>query len=149
MSRSTLRKFKTAENDSVFLSKDSYFPYEVFSLDRSVPKIFSTRDSIIFSKKEGFIAGPFTDNIFETWVKIVSVDSARKFKVGNIYINPQRTSRDSASVLANNILLSARNGKNFDSLCKKHKDDSNNNYECELGWFFEGSMVSEFENEIL
>lgn len=146
-----LTDFYNTTDDSIFISKYSKEPYQKYTAQRYFMShsfdLFS--DSLVFYHyKKGDIFGPYEQDSSVFYVKVTNVDSSLRMRVGNIYLDPQIKGNDKIDNLALQILRTAQKKNNFDDLCKKYKDDSNSSYDCDLGWFFEGAMVIEFEKEV-
>jgi hypothetical protein len=142
--------FANTEDVQEFISAysiDTFTTHEV--KDYRPYQKFNAVDSALFYAPLKGIVGPFETNGVLTWYKVIQIDSAMRMRAGNVFIDPGVTSELKAQQLSKEILYVAQKGKSFDELCKKYKNDSNSNYECDLGWFFEGMMVKEFENELL
>lgn len=143
--------FATTTNDSVFISTYSKVSYEKHIAQRyTLPHVFDEADSLIFyHTNAGDILGPFEMDSFIVYVKVLSVDSAIRMRVGNIYLNPKKRGESNTEKLSKELLTQLQKNNNFDAVCQKYADDNNKNKECDLGWFFQGVMVSEFEEEVL
>ena len=148
---SILKEFATTEQDSVFITKYSTKAYQKYSLRRTVGLSFSSLfDSLIFFHgSKGEIIGPlnFTDKVI--YVKIISIDSSYRMRVGNIWLSPEKRGQENIDKLAHEILETVIRTNDFDAMSKKYTDDMNANYEADLGWIFQGTWVKEFEDEVL
>jgi hypothetical protein len=146
-----LTEFGATSNDSIFVSKNSKKPYEKFIARRyTIPQVFDETDSVMFyHTNKGDILGPYETDSFLIYIKVTSVDSLFRMRVGNIYLNPEKRGIDKIDRLSNELLTQIKRNKDFDIICKTYADDNNKNQDCDLGWFFQGVMVSEFEKEIL
>ena len=69
-------------------------------------------------------------------------------RVGNIWLNGKASS-DSIETLGQLILKESIDHTNFNKMCQLYTSDNNKNFECDLNWFFQGVMVSEFESAVL
>jgi len=141
--------FKLAKNDSIFIAKNSIFPYKIYSVDKSVN--YDSTDIItrkILAGKVGDVIGPFESDSIVNYVKIVNIEDAYKIRVGNIWIDIKR-GYDNAKEIANNILNDVKNGKDYNTFCYLYSDDKNKLKDCDLGWFYNTVMVEPFANEII
>ena len=82
------------------------------------------------------------------YVKNISVDSSFRMRVGNIWLSPEKRG-ESIDKLAEDILKTVTRTNDFDAMRKVYSDDGNANYDADLGWVFQGTMVKEFEDEVL
>lgn len=146
-----LKEFSTTQNDSLFAIKYSKMLYQKFILQRiTFPTAFSPLDSIIFyTGSKGKIIGPVYLDSIVVFIKITSVDSLFRMRVGNIWLSPEKRGADKIDKLAENILNTVIRTGDFDAMRKEFSDDYNNNYDADLGWFFQGTMVNEFDDEVL
>ena len=147
-----IKEFATTKNDSVFITKYSARPYQkyLFKRDMGLEISNSLFDSLIFFHgKKGEIIGPLNFNDQIIYVKVTSIDSAYRMRVGNIWLSPEKRSQENIDKLANEILKTVIRTGDFDSMSKKYSDDGNQAYEADLGWFFQGIWVPEYESEVL
>lgn len=145
-----LREFASTNNDSVFVSANSKKAYKKFTVEQKYFDSFEKVDSLIFySKNKGDILEVFYADNFQVYIKITKIDSLVKMRIGNIYLNPDKRGKEKNKKLASKILKTIKKTGGFDKMCKEYTDDSNSKYECDLGWFFQGVMVAEFEREVL
>lgn len=145
-----VNEFIMTKNDSLFISKYSKLPFQKRSIEkRSLTQTFEPFDSLIFyHQQKGDVLGPVYLENFQYYVKILTVDSILKMRVGNIYIGQNRH-KCNVDKLSNEILQTIIKKGNFDEMCKKYSKDNNKKYQCDVGWFFQGAMVNEFESEVL
>ena len=147
---SLLTEFYYTDNDSLFITRYSKEPYKKNVAERyELSHAFDIVDSVVFyNYNKGDIIGPYALDSTVFFIKVTGVDSSLRMRVGNIYLDPKIQRKDKIENLAQKILKAAQKGNKFDELCKKYKDDANKNYDCDLGWFFEEAMVSEFAEEV-
>lgn len=146
-----LNEFVTTTQDSVFITKYSKQPYEKFVAEQlTLPHTFDVADSLIFyHHNKGDILGPYFNDSFQIYVKVIAVDSLLRMRVGNIYLDEKKHGKKFCDKLAGEILKTVKETGDYDAMCKKYSDDENGHYNCDLGWFFQGAMVKEFEEEVL
>ena len=145
------RDFADAKNDSVFIVKNSQQPYRVHSINLlSFPGGFGPLDSMIFNYagKER-VVGPLIFGNQVVYGKIISIDSAYRIRVGNIWLSPEKYGADKGRKVAEQIVLTVKNSGDFDAASKKYTDDGNQNFEADLGWTFASSLDQDFVNEVL
>ena len=146
-----LKEFSATNDDSLFLNKYSKNPYQKFVLQRNflLPS-FSPLDSLIFYQgSKGKIIGPLNVDNLLIYIKITRVDSLFRMRAGNLWLSPEKRGKDKIDKLAEDILNTIIRTGDFDAMRKEYSDDSNQNYDADLGWFFQGTMVEEFEKEVL
>jgi peptidyl-prolyl cis-trans isomerase D len=141
-------KFKSTKRDSIFILKNSDKMEFSFKIDTWLGHKLDEVDSMVFQSKVQDVVGPFETESHYVWMKVVRADSSKKMRVGNIWINFQSIGWDSAYRKAKKILDEAMQGVPFDSLCKLYTEGNNMKQECDLGWFWDGTMVKEFSDEI-
>lgn len=149
-SEAFVRDFRITQRDSIFLNKNSIGGYHLYSID-----LFFKADSndifrrdILQQPVKGNVFGPYKTDSSINYVKIVSIDSAFKARVGNIWISEKR-GKDKAMQTAYQILTDINNGSDYNTMCRLYSDDKNKKPDCDLGWFFNTMMVKEFGDEIL
>lgn len=146
-----IRQFAETSNDSIFISRYSKLPYKKVDLQPSAyPHNYESLDSTIFyTGSPGKFIGPVIMDKVILLIKIIEVDSALRMRAGNIWLSPEKRGAENIDKLAEDILRRAKATGNFDTLCKQYCDDSNQNFDADLGWFYQGAMVSEFEEAVL
>lgn len=147
-----LKEFVTTKNDSVFITKHSIRPYQKYSLQRRGMRfdIFSPLDSLIFyNGAKGKVIGPLNFNDQVVYIKVTAVDSSFRMRVGNIWLSPEKRGQENIGKLADEILKTVIQTGDFDAMRKEYSDDMTESYDADLGWFFQGIMVNEFEIEVL
>ena len=141
--------FRKAADDSIFIQKHSAESFRIYMIDNQLDNSLTTDGATVFDLDPQQLYGPIETDSAYIWVKVIAVDSLYRMRAGNIFIDPKGSSAKKAKALAENILKQLQKGASYDAMCQKYKNDSNENFECDLGWFFQGRMVPEFENEIL
>jgi peptidyl-prolyl cis-trans isomerase D len=146
-----LNEFLTTTNDSIFITQYSKEPFERYRAERSVlPHQFDPLDSMIFYHRNvGEITGPYYLDSSVCYIKVTGADSSVRMHVGNLWLNPKTRGKDSCEILIQSLLAQANQNENFDDLCKLYADDHNQNRDCALAWFYEGTMVSEFQDAVI
>jgi len=144
-----LKDFKSTNNDSVFITNNSTYPYKVYSIDKRLD--YDSTSMItkqILSGKVGDVLGPFESDSVINYVKITKVENAYKIRVGNIWIDIKR-GYENAKEIAYDILTDVQDGKDYNTFCYLYSDDKNKNKNCDLGWFYNVIMVEPFASEII
>jgi hypothetical protein len=145
--------FREAKNDSVFISKYSFLKYTKFvaQMHSSLHPLGSKLDSIAFKKDKGKVVKCYENDTAMVYLKIIAVDSAIKLRVGNIWLDPKGITPDSLSRLSEEILRKAQIGAvSFDELCQSYSGTKGQDqFDCDLGWFFPETMVDAFYNATL
>lgn len=147
-----LEEFMQTSNDSEFVIKHSAMPFEKYTANRFVLNYrFEPTDSLVFHHhQKGDLLGPYTLDSLTAYVKVLSVDSSLRMRAGSIFLNPEKKGKDSVNMLVKQILASAKkNPASFDEYCHKYNDNTNDQPDCDLGWFFQKVMVPEFEKAVL
>lgn len=145
----TLVKFLQAPDDSIFLTQFSDDPYQLnvhdfsFNADTSIG---SFANGLLHSTI-GKLLGPYHTDSTLFYVKIISIDSAFKVRVGNIWLSVD-SGRETALRNATEILAAIRNGQSFNTCCQLYSEDGNKMEDCDLGWFYNTTMVQPFADEI-
>lgn len=150
--RSTIiKEFAVTKDDSVFITKHSIEAYKKYSIQRTMGlNIFSPLDSLIFfNGAKGKVIGPLNFNDQIVYIKVTAIDSSFRMRVGNIWLSPEKRGQENIGKLADEILKTVIRTNDFDAMRKEYSDDLNERYEADLGWFFQGVMVNEFEIEVL
>lgn len=146
-----LKEFITTNDDSVFITKHSKEPYQRFEVSHfTFLQKFSPIDSLIFYRThKRTLIGPLSIDSNIIYIKITSIDSLFRMRVGNIWLSPDKRGADKIDKLAKDILETVTRTGDFNAMSKEYSDDSNTNFEADLGWFFQKTMVPEFEQEVL
>lgn len=148
--KKTLENFQNNNNDSVFITKNSDTPFHLetytFGYDQDSSSNPILRD--ILYGKVGNVYGPFSSDTSDYYIKIISVDSAYKTNVGNIWIDIKR-GREVALQSATRIFNEVKSGKDFDLYCTMYADDRNPKKNCEIGWSFNTDFVEPFASEVI
>jgi peptidyl-prolyl cis-trans isomerase D len=141
-------RFRSAKKDSIFILKYSDKKEFSFKIDIWLGRKLDEVDSMVFHSNVQDVVGPFETDTHYVWIKVVRADSSIKMRAGNIWINFQSIGWDSAYAKAKRIFDLAAQGTLFDNLCDLYAEDSNKKRDCDLGWFWDGTMVKVFSEEI-
>jgi hypothetical protein len=146
--KETLNAFKTATQDSVFLSKNSDRPYSLETFDfASHTDTSSQLYQDLFHGKTGEVYGPYYTDTSIFYIKILNMEIPFKTRVGNIWIDIKK-GRETALEQANGILTQIKAGKDYNLYCILYSDDRNKKPDCDLGWVYNTNFVEPFATEI-
>jgi peptidyl-prolyl cis-trans isomerase D len=118
-------------------------------------------DTTVFKSKKGQILGPFLDNNMYTLAKVmefqVRPDSMRASHILISYKNAYRASKnigrtkEQASQTVDSLLkILSKNPDQFENICKSISDDPSSKARGgDLNWFYDGMMVSTFNDACL
>lgn len=145
-----IQDFQIAQNDSLFLENHSRGGYKLYNINfgMSIDSSDFLVNEILGHLQVGRVLGPYTRDSSIEYIKIVSMDSAYKVRVGNIWIDEKR-GKEPAMQLAYQLLTEIKNGGDYNALCHLYSDDKNTKQDCDLGWFYNTIMVKEFGDEII
>ena len=90
------------------------------------------------------------ENEFDkTYFKVVQKTKNKYHRVAYIFLDGSKFNLDYINLLKEKIINKYHNGVPFDILAKLHSMDENANKGGDLGWFLEGKMHSDFDNEVI
>lgn len=146
--KETLHAFKTTTQDSIFLSKNSDCPYRLETFDFTEQADTSSAFyQDLFHGKTGEVYGPYSTDTSVFYIKILSVETPFKTRIGNIWIDIKK-GRETALEQANRILNEVKAGKDYNLYCILYSDDRNKKTDCDLGWVYHTNFVEPFATEI-
>lgn len=90
-----------------------------------------------------------TTNLKKTVYKVVEKTKISHYRVAYIYLDGSKYNVTELNELRTKIINQYKNGAPFDFLAKRYSMDSNANKGGDIGWFTQGEMLPEFENEII
>lgn len=88
-------------------------------------------------------------NFEKTIYKVVEKTKTTNYRVAYIYLDGTKYSLTDLNTLRTKIINEYKNGAPFDFLAKRYSMDENANKGGDLGWFAQGDMYPDFENEII
>lgn len=88
-------------------------------------------------------------NFEKTIYKVVEKSNTTNYRAAYIYLDGTKYSKSDLNTLRTKIINEYNNGAPFDFLAKRYSMDENANKGGDLGWFAQGDMHPEFENEII
>lgn len=144
-----LSNFKSCKNDSIYISQNSIYPYEGYSINKCFDyDSTSLITKQILSGQVGDFIGPFENDSVVNLFKITNIEYAYQIRVGNIWIDIKR-GYENAKERAETILTEVKEGKAYNTFCHLYSDDKNKKKDCDLGWFYNVIMVEPFAREII
>lgn len=88
------------------------------------------------------------DGEFEkTYFKVIKKSKNTYYRVAYIYLDHSKFNKEYIDTLKEKIITQYNYGKPFDILAKQYSMDENANKGGDLGWFLEGEMPDDFEDE--
>lgn len=90
-----------------------------------------------------------TTNFEKTVYKVVEKTKTTNYRAAYIYLDGTEYSTSDLNSLRTKIINEYKNGAPFDFLASKYSMDENANRGGDLGWFAQGDMHPDFENEII
>jgi len=145
--------FRESTNDSVFLSRYSEFPYQRYraQMHSSFHPLPTRLDSVAFHSEKGKVVKYLENDTALIYLKVIAIDSAVKLRVGNIWLDPKGITPDSLKKEWAYVLRKAQLGViSFDQLCQSYSGTKGQDqFNCDLGWFYPETMVDKFYMEAL
>lgn len=121
-------------------------PYWTISIDKTLisdstkfPNVTTAQIGDIVSKQYNSKAPKFA-------LKILSTEDEELCKVKYIYLDGNKYSKEEIDSIRTIIINRYENGEDFVSLVKEYNMDGNPNGD--LGWFYKGMMVEEFDTAV-
>ncbi|MDO7171228.1 peptidylprolyl isomerase [Mariniflexile sp. AS56] len=85
----------------------------------------------------------------KTVYKVVEKTQTTYYRAAYIYLDGTKYSLTDLNTLRTKIIKEYKSGAPFDFLAQRHSMDENANRGGDLGWFTQGDMYPDFENEII
>lgn len=140
-------EFSTKSEDALeqFVNLESEIPFNGKYLSQDE---LSAPVAGLFDAENGTVVGPFEENGFVKLArKIGSAKVADSVEARHILIRPSATlSDDAAKEKADSIMKAIKKGASFAEMAEKFSEDGSAQDGGNLGWFTEGTMVSEFND---
>ncbi|MFG6685921.1 peptidylprolyl isomerase [Mariniflexile sp. HNIBRBA6329] len=89
------------------------------------------------------------NNFDKTIYKVIEKTKTTNYRAAYIYLDGTKYSTSDLNTLRTKIINEYKNGAPFDFLANKYSMDENANRGGDLGWFAQGDMYPDFENEII
>lgn len=90
-----------------------------------------------------------TTNFEKTIYKVVEKTKTTHYRASYIFLDGAKYELSDLNALRLKIITQYKNGAPFDFLAKRYSMDENANKGGDLGWFAEGDLHPDFENEII
>ena len=136
--------FSRCENDMTFvlMHGDNEFRESVFNVN----DIGIDSNLIALCELDvGQVLGPIKMGGSNIWYKIIKKEYENRWNVGNIILSNQRYDEEKSKQVAEYILKRSQRKGGFNECCRKHSDDANNQYDCEIKEFSSGDMIQKFD----
>lgn len=146
-----LEGFRTAKNDSVFISQHSAEPFRVYQTDKTIK--FDTTDALIkklFVSEPGQVIGPFSKGNTRHYFKVLGFENAYRIHAGIIWIKYREgRSEQQMADLTNYIFTEVKNGKDFNAFCHLYSDDNNMRSNCDIGFVYNSKLPPPMNDDVI
>jgi parvulin-like peptidyl-prolyl isomerase len=145
--RESLQKINTQAEANEFVATYSGITAELFELNSGIDTTELDKKLIALGVGKIMEYGS-ADRQKNFFYKILEVSNAPSFRVQYIFLDGKELSAFEIDSTRSVILRRLRKGETFEKLAKLYSMDANGAKGGDLGWFSEGMMVKEFEDEI-
>jgi len=145
--REALQKITNQEQANEFVATYSGLTTELFELNSRVDTTELDRKLIKLGVGNVMEFGS-EDRQKNFFFKVLEVGKVNAFRVQYIFWDGNKLSSYEVDSLRSVVLRRVRKGEAFDKLAKLYSMDGNGANGGDLGWFDEGMMVKEFEDEV-
>lgn len=146
-----VKQWSKANNDSVFVKKNSVQPYRLFELNRENPgdTLSDWIDSVIFVSPVNTILGPFgkTDTVF--YIRVLNADSVTQLHLGGLTLSKEGFDSAAISKDFDPFVQLFRKNENMDSLCLSAKSVYGENVRCDDITCFSTELQPSIREEML
>ncbi|MFN5706063.1 MAG: SurA N-terminal domain-containing protein [bacterium] len=140
-----LAGLQAASDDSTYINLNAETKY--LGAYNKKGELAPALDSIMFSKGEGFIYGPYFDNNAYKIAKLISVKSLPdSVRARHILIQPANGDAVAGKKTADSILALINNGADFGALAMQYSTDGSKEKGGDLGYFDSKAMVKPFSD---
>ena len=133
---------QNATNDSSYVNLNAETKYNGAYVKKG--ELSPALDSIMFSKPQGYIYGPFIEAGFYKVAKLIGVKSLPDSVRARHIIIPITTTPEAAKKTADSLLALVKGGANFAALAQQYSTDGTKDKGGDLGYFDSKQMVPEF-----
>lgn len=141
-------RFRTAENDSAYVSANSDAPFD--STFKGHGQLPPGVEDLLWNAPIGTVVGPFMDNGSYKLYKVTKTkeDSLYSMRASHILFRVENGDTAAAIKKANEVLGEIRKGASFEAKAAEYGSDGTKDRGGDLGWFAEGQMVKEFNDAV-
>lgn len=142
-----IEEFKTTENDTVFINRNSDSRFNAQWVKSGATGLSPEVDTLMFASEVGHVHGPYQDGFTWKAVKLLGIkESPDSVEARHILIDLSQ-GEERSKELADSLYEAIQAGADFAQLAKDFSNDPGSGIKGgELGKFVEGQMVPEFND---